>query len=177
MNNKNIASNGVSCQKHTQKKTYYILFSFVFVKMHHQTNKINRLSRAHLNLKRYVLHLFQTSFAKISHSNWHLTVRMTTTLFPQIDSSVTLIQQKEVLHLFTALFVEKLYIQIAVNKWKRPSWIYWKIVSSNYLLFVDSELFGVLFLSHSYWILIDFDFFFKLKYFGFQKYAPPIISL
>ena len=84
---------------------------------------------------------------------------MTTTLFPQIDSSVTLIQQKEVLHLFTALFVEKLYIQIAVNKWKRPSWIYWKIVSSNYLLFVDSELFGVLFFGHSYWILIDFDFF------------------
>ena len=44
-------------------------------------------------------------------------------------------RQKEVLHLFTALFVEKSHIKIMVNKGRRPSWIYGKLVSSHQLDF------------------------------------------
>ena len=66
--------------------------------------------------------------------------------------------QKEVLHLFPALLVEKSYIKIMANKWRRPSWIYGKLVYyhrfdyRDFLIcfpVVDSELFGVLFFGYS----------------------------
>ena len=43
--------------------------------------------------------------------------------------------QKEVLHLIPALVIERSYIKIMVNKWRRPSCIYGKFVSYHQLDF------------------------------------------